>query len=136
MNTTGLLGLSFFNEESQMIIQKALRKIKKFSNISLGDGWIEFELLEEYISRVQRKYDIMIGCIYPTFLEDIPNQYCATIRKVSERKIIKYVYSTSMYEMYAKICILYYSKIKSGELQVVDFEKAHKKIKENIVSNK
>ena len=78
MKTIELLNLDCTKEENAEIIQKALKKIKPFSNIK---GKVDLELLEKYISKVTVKYHIMIQWITPTFTDKIDSMYSISFKR-------------------------------------------------------
>lgn len=131
MKTSEILNLDYRLKENKEIIQNALRKIIEMPDC---EKKISITILEKYISDCEKEYSMMIGYICTTFVEGIENRYCATIHDKILEKRIDYVYACSIYELYAKICILYYSKIKTDKCKKVDWEELNRKRKERLAT--
>ena len=126
MKTAEILNLDYRKKENKDIIQKILRKIVDYDKEVKR---ITIDVLEKYIMEVESEYSVMINYISTVFL-DGTFLYCATIRDKECEKITDYVYSSCIYELYAKICILYCSKIRKEKCKKVNWKELRKKIVE------
>jgi hypothetical protein len=112
MTTGEVLNLDYTKEENKKIIQKALRLIKPFKNESI-DKNIEIEKLEKYIKLTLGKYNMILRIIIDRYANEKYLVYCSCIMDSQNLHILRNIYSMSIYELYCKICIFIYSKIKS-----------------------
>ena len=115
MTTKDILNLDFRKKESQEILQKALRRIKKFSEYDKSKN-IPIEDLEKMAMSIQKKYKIRIQWITPTFPDVNEILYTTSIRNDENYKFICNVYALSLYELLAKVLIVFYTEVKKGEL--------------------
>lgn len=109
MKTKGIMNLDCRVAENKDKLQKALHNIKFFQDI---EGDVPLVKIEKYIGLVQRKYAIQIDYVAPTFVPGEINLYSATVRKTYEtieKAYCDVVYATELYELFAKIAVLYYS---------------------------
>ena len=113
MTTSEILNLDYYKGKNENIFQKALRKIKPFKNIPLDEN-IDLELLEKLVATYEYKYAFMINYICPVYIPGERRMYSATIRNTNTKEISDMVFASSLYELYCKICILYYSKVING----------------------
>lgn len=123
MKTSEILNLDYY--ENKNIFQKALKQIKPFSKC---EEEIPFELLEKFVAKCEYKYNIMINYICPVYIPDEKFIYSATIRETEECEICKTIFSCSLYELYIKISIYYYSLIKAEKLTLKDWSKKSKNL--------
>ena len=105
MTTNELLGLDYTIEENKKLIQKALRRIKPFEDKPLNED-IPLLTLELLVGKYERKYNLMINYICPTFVPGERNLYCATIKKKDETGILEFIYATELYELFASYFIV------------------------------
>jgi len=129
MTTKEILALNMYEENNADIIQKHLKVIKPFENIS---GDVPMERLEKYIGLVQRKYALQIDYICPTFVPDEKNLYSASVRRTDTGKYLTDIYSTTMYELFCKVCILYNAVTKGKDFPLADWEGQKRKRAEKI----
>lgn len=104
MTTKEIMSLDY--EQDKDTIQRALHKIKPFQSV---DGDIKLELIEKYIGAVQRKYAIQIDYVTPVFVPNERNVYSATIRKTYDDVYYDVVFGSTLYELFAKIAILFWA---------------------------
>ena len=122
-------------EWDKEIIQRALHKIKPFQN---EEDDVPMELIEKYIGMVQRKYAIQIDYVTPVFIPNERNLYSATIRKTSDDEYYNVIYGSTLYELFAKLAILYWALTNpKKDFPLADWEgqkqKRAKYLKEYIV---
>ncbi|MBO7695409.1 MAG: hypothetical protein J6T10_22520 [Methanobrevibacter sp.] len=124
MKTSEILNMDYYKDNNKNIFQKALRKIKPFERY---EDDIPFDMLEKYVSKVEYKYSIMINYITPVYIPGERNMYSATIRDTEESKCYDIaIFASSFYELYVKISIYYFSKIKNNSLVLKDWNKRNK----------
>lgn len=111
MTTKDFLGMKYEGNEKKF--QKALRKIKPFENVGLEKD-IPFEKLEKLIGVYERKYAIMLHWLCPTFLPNEKDIWCANVVNTDTGEMYDYLYESSLYGIYVKLAILYYSEVKNG----------------------
>lgn len=114
MKVKEILNLNYSESQNKDIIQKKMRGIKPFRDIP-SNIEIPLEKLEKYIGLVQRKYALQIDYICPVFIPEENNLYSATVRNTASNEYYTYIYGKSIYEVFAKISILYYALLKSNE---------------------
>lgn len=119
MKTKELMALRYDDDDTGLF-QSALHKIKPFANV---EGNIPLELIEKYIGMVHRKYAIQIDYITPIYVPDEKNLYSATIRNTSTNVYYDVVFETTLYALYAKIAILFWSLTNpKKEFPLADWE--------------
>lgn len=133
MTTNEILNLDYTQDENKVIIQKALRRIKPFQDIPLKEK-IDLLKLEILVGKYERKYNLMINYICPTFIPGERNIYCATIKMKDSTKIIEYIYATEIYELFAKISIYFFYCVEKGKVKKIDWKEFKNKMKERISS--
>lgn len=111
MTTKELLGMTYEGNENKF--QKALRKIKPFRNIDLEEN-IPFTKLEKLIGVYERKYAIMCHWLCPTFIPGEKDLWCANVANTETGEMLNNLYGSSVYEIFVKLCILYYSEVQNG----------------------
>lgn len=114
MKVKEILNLNYSEPQNKDIIQKKMRGIKPFRDIP-SNIEIPLEKLEKYIGLVQRKYALQIDYICPVFIPEENNLYSATVRNTASNEYYTYIYGKSIYEVFAKISILYYALLKNNE---------------------
>lgn len=134
MTTNELLGLDYTIEENKKLIQKALRRIKPFKDKPLNED-IPLLTLELLVGKYERKYNLMINYICPTFVTGERNLYCATIKKKDETGILEFIYATELYELFAKISIYFFYCVSKEKVKPVDWKEFKKKMEERLGSN-
>lgn len=107
MKTNEILELNFKKEENRQIIQKVLRKIKPLANYDISED-IPLNVLEKLIAKYEYKYDHRISVITCNSYEGEMVNYTANI-SISNYSKIKPIHGCCIYELFAKIVILYYS---------------------------
>lgn len=113
MKTEQILCLDFRKPENKAIIQKALRKIKPFSQLNEKPA---LEHLEKFLAIATSKYDIL-----PQYLMYSPDDDRNLILRISLKtkssgKWVKTVSGCCLYEVYSKAVIFIYSEIKKGNI--------------------
>ena len=129
MKTMELLNLDCTEEENAEIIQKALKRIKPFSNVK---GDVELELLEKFIQKITVKYHIMIQWITPTFTNKIESMYSASFKRTDNHVWLGNVYGKTIYELYAKIAIKMYTDVKALDIPEIDWDKVKRERDEKL----
>lgn len=108
MTTKEIIELDYYSNNNDKIFQKCLKKIKPFEN----EEEINLELLEKYVGLVCRKYDFQIDYINPMYIKgEKRNLYSCNVRN-SRRADIAEIYACSIYELFVKLSILFYSESK------------------------
>ena len=132
MKVKEILNLNYSELQNKDIIQKKMRGIKPFRDIP-SNIEIPLEKLEKYIGLVQRKYALQIDYICPVFIPEENNLYSATVRNTASNEYYTYIYGKSIYEVFAKISILYYALLKNNEnFPLADWEEKKKKRAERL----
>lgn len=117
MKTQDLLNKKY--DDDKNLFQKCLHKIKPFKSV---DGNVSLEMMEKYISLVQRKYALQIDYICPTFIPGEENLYSVTVRDTNRKEYLSYIYGASIYEVYVKVCILYFAVLNGNEFPLADWQ--------------
>lgn len=117
MTMNQLLNLDYREEESKVLIQKYLKKIKPLSKWGCD---VPFEKIEKVITILSKKYNMRIREFVPdVWTNDEETVWRAILiddRNLNQAGII---YGLSLYEVLAKIAIYMYSiREKVGERQV------------------
>jgi hypothetical protein len=131
MTTQELLDLDYNNEESKKLIQKALRKIKPFKDFDENKE-VPLLLLETLVGKYERKYCLMINYITPTFIPGERNIYCATIKRTDTMQYLENVYGTSLYELFAKLCIKFFYEVNKNDVPEQDWDKLRRERQKRI----
>lgn len=116
MNTNDLLNLDYNVKHNQLIIQKALRKIKPLANYDLSED-IPLLKLELLVVKYEKKYPIIINYIEPTSIPGEINCYRAVVRNTNTGEILKTIYGCCLYELFCKLSIYFYYVTSKGEIQ-------------------
>lgn len=113
--TKEVLALDYYADNNAALFQKCLRKIKPFEN---EEDDVKLDLLEKYVGLVCRKYDFQIDYINPMYVKaEKRNLYSSVVRdkKSKTNQYITEVYASSIYELFVKLSILFYSEIKKAK---------------------
>ena len=129
MKTSEILSLDYYKDNNSDIFQNALRQIKPFSNFSTSCE-IPMDMLEKFVAKCEYKYNIMINFITPVYLPGERNIYSATIRNTETYKMQKILFACSLYELYVKVSIYYYSLVKKDKLTLKDWSKRNLSLRE------
>lgn len=135
MTTNELLGLDYTVEENKTIIQKALRRIKPLQDKPM-DQDIPLLTLEILVGKYERKYNLMINYICPTYIPGEKNLYCATIKPKDSTKIMEFIYATELYELFAKICIYFFYCVSKEKVKPIDWKEFKKKMEQRLGGKK
>ena len=125
MTTQELLDLDYDVEENKTLIQKALRKIKPLQKYEMGEE-IPLLTLEILVGKYVRKYCLMVNYLTPTFIPGERNVYCASIKRTDSLQYLENVYGTTLYEVFAKLCIKFYYEVEKKNIPVQDWDKVKK----------
>lgn len=125
MTTQELLDLEYDVKENKTLIQKALRKIKPLSKYEM-DVEIPLLTLEILVGKYARKYCLMVNYLTPTFIPGERNVYCASIKRTDTFQYLENVYGTTLYEVFAKLCIKFYYEVEKKNIPVQDWDKVKK----------
>ena len=131
MTTSEILDLDYADEKNKEIIQKALRKIKPLSKYDI-DEEVPLEVLETLVSKYQHKYCLFVNYITPTYIPGERNTYCATCKRTDTLDYIGNVYSSTIYELFAKLSIKFYYETQSGNIPTQDWEEIRKQRKKRL----
>ena len=131
MTTSEILDLDYSDEESGMIIEKALRKIKPLAKYDVEEK-IPLEVLETLVSKYQHKYCLFVNYITPTYIPGERNTYCASCKRTDTLEYIGNVYSSTIYELFAKLSIKFYFETQSGNIPTQDWEEIRKQRKKRL----
>ena len=109
-----VLALDYYADNNAALFQKCLKKIKPFEN---EEDDVKLDLLEKYVGLVCRKYDFQIDYINLIYVKNERNFYNAYVRdkKSKTNQYITDVYASSIYELFVKLSILFYSEIKKAK---------------------
>lgn len=112
MTTKEIIELDYYSNNNDKIFQKCLKKIKPFEN---EENEVSFDLLEKYVGLVCRKYGFQIDYINPMYIKgEKRNLYSCNTRN-ARKAVIAEIYACSIYELFVKLSILFYSEIKKVE---------------------
>lgn len=124
MKTNELLSLDFTKKENKNKMQKALRKIDYLSHIPEFKD-ISIITLENYISKVEKKYSIMLYYICPVFtLKE--HKLSATIINTETGELLETFFSENIYDLFCKVCIYYYYQIKVKKIKLKNWDDVNK----------
>lgn len=119
MDINTLMKVKYDEGDNSKKFQKLLRKIKPFSKISLDED-ITLIKLEKLVRMYIIKYNLYIGSISENIVFD--NYYSAWVGKtvISKKRGKENVFLTSIegwsiYEVFVKICILFYWSVENDE---------------------
>lgn len=107
MKTSELLSLDM--EKNKPVFQKALKRLPFGEKWPTGD--IPFKVLEKYVSEISLKGKISLFSVFPTY---IPGERTIYTGNAFNRPKLAYpkVYGSSIYEVFVKLCILFYVEDK------------------------
>lgn len=119
MDINLLMKIRYDKGDNSKKFQKLLRKIKPFSKIDM-DQDIPLIKLEKLVRMYITKYNLYIGSISENIVFD--NYYSAWVGKnvVSEKRgrenvFLNSIEAWSIYEVFVKICILFYWEVENDE---------------------
>lgn len=115
MNTTELLSKDFRTEDGKRVIRKALLKIKPLSKYENKE--IPLEILEKYVEKVCRKYDVKIQYLQCTFMDEESRWYSLSLMEKSTSQWLDNIYAHTLYEMWAKLSIQLFVFIKTSRIK-------------------
>jgi hypothetical protein len=125
MKTEQILNLDYRKEESQEIIQQALRKIKPLSKYP-DESNIPIEAIEKLIRVLVQKYEITPQWMTMSFFESTLGIYSISVKTTTGHEWLGTVYGMCLYEVFAKLAIKMYSEVKSGKIPVKTATKEEK----------
>lgn len=119
MDINLLIKIRYDKGNNSKKFQKLLRKIKPFSKIDMDED-IPLIKLEKLARMYIIKYNLYIGSISENIIFD--NYYSAWVGKtvVSEKRgkenvFLNSIEAWSIYEVFVKICILFYWEVENDE---------------------
>ncbi len=119
MDINLLMKIRYDKGDNSKKFQKLLRKIKPFSKIDMDED-IPLIKLEKLVRMYIIKYNLYIGSISENIIFD--NYYSAWVGKtvVSEKRgkenvFLNSIEAWSIYEVFVKICILFYWEVENDE---------------------
>lgn len=119
MDINLLMKIRYDKGDNSKKFQKLLRKIKPFSKIDMDED-IPLIKLEKLVRMYITKYNLYIGSISENIVFD--NYYSAWVGKnvVSEKRgrenvFLNSIEAWSIYEVFVKICILFYWEVENDE---------------------
>lgn len=119
MDINLLMKIRYDKGDNSKKFQKLLRKIKPFSKIDMDED-IPLIKLEKLVRMYIIKYNLYIGSISENIVFD--NYYSAWVGKtvVSEKRgkenvFLNSIEAWSIYEVFVKICILFYWEVENDE---------------------
>lgn len=119
MDINTLMKVKYDEGDNSKKFQKLLRKIKPFSKIDMDED-IPLIKLEKLVRMYITKYNLYIGSISENIVFD--NYYSAWVGKtvISKKRGKENVFLTSIegwsiYEVFVKICILFYWSVENDE---------------------
>ena len=113
MTTEQLLYLDYRKDENKKMIQKALKKIKPFSEFEKKPTIEDFE---KYIGKVSKKYNVVSQYIMFHMDDDGNILPAISFKSRIEHEWIATISGCCLYEVFAKSIICLYTKIKKGEI--------------------
>lgn len=116
MKTEDILNVDFTKEENKKLIQKVLVKIKPLSKYEDG---VPIEALERTVVAICKKYNVDPQWISMTLNDAKGNRilYSCGVKTHDKSEWLGTVYASSIYELYAKLCIKLYSESKKQGLR-------------------
>ena len=120
MTTHEILQLDYRLKENQFVLDTVLRKIKPFANY---DGEITTEMLEKFLSICTNKYEVYfryITCSFDKKSYDTIGYYSCEVEISIEGKVkqLETIHAGSIRELFAKISIFVFSKIRNGNIKL------------------
>ena len=119
MDINLLMKIRYDKGDNSKKFQKLLRKIKPFSKMDMDED-IPLTKLEKLVRMYIVKYNLYIGSISENIVFD--NYYSAWVGKnvVSEKRgsenvFLNSIEAWSIYEVFVKICILFYWEVENDE---------------------
>lgn len=119
MDINLLMKIRYDKGDNSKKFQKLLRKIKPFSKIDMDED-IPLIKLEKLVRMYIIKYNLYIGSISENIVFD--NYYSVWVGKtvVSEKRgkenvFLNSIEAWSIYEVFVKICILFYWEVENDE---------------------
>lgn len=116
MNTNDILNLDYREKHNQLIIQKALRKIKPLADYDLSQD-VPLLKLETLVIKYEHKYPIRINYIEPSAIPGEINYYRAVVRNTQSGEMLKTIYGCCLYELFCKLCIYFYYVTTKGDIK-------------------
>ena len=114
-----LMKIKYDEGNNSKKFQKLLRKIKPFSKIDMDED-IPLIKLEKLVRMYIIKYNLYIGSISENIMFD--NYYSAWVGKTivsgkrgKENVFLTSIEAWSIYEVFVKICILFYWEVENDE---------------------
>lgn len=104
MKTSELLSLDMEDKKNADIFKKALNKI-------FNGKMPTFKDMETHVHNISLKGEISLFTIYPTYIPGERTIYTGNAFKRSKLAYPK-VYGSSIYEVFVKLCILFYVEDK------------------------
>ncbi len=108
MTTSELLELDYREPVNVVKIEKALRKIEPFKDIPLSEN-IPMLKMEVAIAKLEKKTGLRVNYIMPLPVEK-NHLYTARIMDGNSMLEVKKIYGVSLYELFSKLCIYFYTK--------------------------
>ena len=119
MKTCDIINLDYGVKENREIIQKALKRIKPFSNY---ENEVEMSKIEKFIGVAIKKYDLFVKDISFTGIVTEDNKYLYSLHLLRESDISYFetIYGYELYELIAKAAIYVYTLIKQEKVRKRD----------------
>lgn len=122
MAEKSIINYNFSNLEEK---EKAIEMLSKIKPFRKYDGDVPLEAMESFINHICRKYKVRIGYVFLAFgigvdKENKEKEYkrpydCIPI--ISDTgEHIAHINALTMYELFVKLSIILYKKIKNGEI--------------------
>ena len=108
MKTSEILAKQYSKHKD--IFQTVLRKIKNFSDYPENVD-VPLDAIEAFVAECEYKYAIQCDYIHPVFMPNEARMYSAVVRNTDTKWLYPVIYAGSVYEVFCKLCIFYYSEI-------------------------
>lgn len=115
MTTDQLLQLDCRVDENRHTIQKALRKIKPFSNVPETQD-VPLPKVEKMLKLLMERYEVDVTWILVSH-DDENMLYTISLRNGKASELYQAVYGITLYEVMCKCVICAWSMVKNGVLK-------------------
>lgn len=108
MTTNELLELDYREPVNVVKIEKALRKMEPFKDIPLSES-VPILKMEMAVAKMEKKTGLYVNYITPL---RVGRNHLYTARIMSPKLFteVKKIYGVSLYELFSKLCIFFYTK--------------------------
>lgn len=119
LKTFVLLSLDCRKKENAEKVNKALMKIKPIQKRCKDENkLVDIELLEDFVEKMCRKYDVKPQSIMPSYLDNESRWYSLSFITRKKHEWLDTTHAYSMWELFAKASIMLYVMIKQEKVNI------------------